>query len=352
MWGSFLWAAVIAGLVVLSQNTSSTETADGPGDDAPINGTASAPIKPGEQKSSVRISFPAKTLPDFELQECMGDNLGLKDLKGKRWVASFVFTRCTGTCPTITKAVMDLHNDKRIAENAADVTFVSFTVDPDFDDVDILKTYSEIWSPDRERWKFLTGSQQHIYELIVKGFGLVVKENLGDDRRAGFEVAHSNRVVLVNEDGIPVGTFLGTREEDMVKLRRILTGHDEFPQPVSTSGLSFSSTDGNPLQIQFELQATDADQSETKEEIPSVEEPDGGSNPPSVDQEDEDGDSTAATSVSAAAHNAKIDQRLPSWAKRLPPANASLNTLAAILLICGLIAIRNRREQVHRNFMV
>ena len=79
----------------------------------------------------------------------------------------------------ITKAVMDLHDDKRVAENAADVTFVSFTVDPNFDDVEILKTYSETWSPDRERWKFLTGSQQQIYELIVKGFGLYVKEKPG-----------------------------------------------------------------------------------------------------------------------------------------------------------------------------
>ncbi|MEO2013345.1 MAG: DUF420 domain-containing protein [Fuerstiella sp.] len=347
--GSFLWAGVIASLVAVSQNSSSsgTENTEESVNKAPINGTASTLIKPGEQQASVRIGFPAKTLPDFNLQECMGGNLGLKDLKGTRWVASFVFTRCTSTCPMITKAVMDLHNDKRVAEKAVDVTFVSFTVDPNFDDVDILKTYSEIWSPDRERWKFLTGSQQHIYELIVKGFGLYVKENLGDSRRPGFEVAHSNRVVLVNEDGIPVGTFLGTRPEDMIKLRRILTGRDEFPQSGPTSGLSFSTSDGNPLQIQFELQPADGAKSE---ETPSVEEPDSGSIPPSIDEQD--GDSTAVTSDSAAAHNAKIDQRLPAWAKRLPPLNASLNTLAAILLICGLIAIRNRKEQVHRNFMV
>ena len=51
-------------------------------------------------------------------------------------------------------------------------------------------------------------------------------------------------------------------------------------------------------------------------------------------------------------HNATIDGKLPSWAKQLPPINACLNTLAAILLICGLIAIRNKKERMHRNFMV
>jgi protein SCO1 len=350
--GSVLWAAAIASLVAVSQNSSSQETSKDDENVAAVNGTESAPIKPGVQKSSVRISFPARTLPDFNLQECMGGKLGLSDLKGKRWVASFVFTRCTTSCPVITKAVMDLHNDKRVEENAADVTFVSFTVDPKFDNVEILKTYSETWSPDRERWKFLTGSQQEIYELIVKGFGLVVRENLGESRRPGFEVAHSNRMVLVNEDGIPVGTFLGNREEHMVKLRRIVTGRDEFPQPGATSGLSFSTSDGNPPQIQFEVQPANTDESERQEERTSDEEPASGSSAPSVNENNTDSDSTATTSVSASAHNAKIDQQLPLWAKRLPPINAGLNTLAAILLICGLIAIRNRKELVHRNFMV
>ncbi|MCP4172275.1 MAG: DUF420 domain-containing protein [Fuerstiella sp.] len=353
--GSLLWATVIASLVAVSQNDndSAKQSASRSGDAVPaINGSESAPIKPGEQRSSVRISFPAKPLPDFNLQECLGDKLGLTGLKGKRWVASFVFTRCTSTCPMITRAVMGLHNDKRVMENAADVKFVSFTVDPKFDTVEILKTYSEIWSPDRERWKFLTGSQQQIYELIVKGFGLYVKENLGDTRRPGFEVAHSNRVVLVNEDGIPVGTFLGTREEDMVKLRRILTGHDEFPPPGSTSGLSFSTSDGNPLQLQFEVQPANTDESELRKKTSSNEKPVGGSTVPAIDKNDTGNDSTSATAVSAAMHNATIDGKLPSWAKQLPPINACLNTLAAILLICGLIAIRNKKERVHRNFMV
>ena len=349
--GGFLWATAIASLVAVSQNSSSPETSEDGGNVPSVNGTASSPIKPGEQKSSVRIGFPARTLPEFNLQECMGEKLRLKDLKGKRWVASFVFTRCTSTCPMITKAVMDLHDDKRVAENAADVTFVSFTVDPNFDDVEILKTYSETWSPDRERWKFLTGSQQQIYELIVKGFGLYVKENLGDNRRAGFEVAHSNRVVLVNEDGIPVGTFLATREEDMVKLRRILTGRDKFPQPGAASEFSFSTSEGKPLQIQFEVQPANSDKAE-EEVVPSSDKPKGGSSPPPAAENNTGSDSTTAAPVSATAHNANIERRLPSWAKRLPPVNASLNTLAAILLICGLIAIRKKRELVHRNFMV
>ena len=36
----------------------------------------------------------------------------------------------------------------------------------------------------------------------------------------------------------------------------------------------------------------------------------------------------------------------------LPKINASLNALSALLLVCGWIAIKRGRKDVHRNFMI
>ena len=186
----------------------------------------------------------------------------------------------------------------------------------------------------------------------MNGFGLIVKENLEANKRAGFEVAHSNRVVLVNEDGIPVGTFLGTKPEDMVKLRRILSGKDDFPEPVdSPMGLTFSTTDGSPLDVQFELKpAGETDQTDADKdgEDASV---------APVTGDDEDDNSTQSQSDlnqprSAVEHNRSIDERMPSWAARLPTVNSGLNTLAAVLLLFGLSAIKKGRKETHRNLMV
>ena len=125
--------------------------------------------------------------------------------------------------------MMELHN--RVTKKNDDVLFVTMSVDPKYDTPDVMKTYSEIYDPQRDRWKFVTGDQQQTYELIVKNFGLLVSEILGKRRRPGFEVAHSDRAVLVNSDGIPVGSFVMTSSRDMAQLERILVGKDDFPEP-------------------------------------------------------------------------------------------------------------------------
>ena len=39
------------------------------------------------------------TVPDFSLIERNGHQVNLSDLKGKIWVANFIYTNCPDTCP-------------------------------------------------------------------------------------------------------------------------------------------------------------------------------------------------------------------------------------------------------------
>ena len=43
---------------------------------------------------------------------------------------------------------------------------------------------------------------------------------------------------------------------------------------------------------------------------------------------------------------------MPPWARMLPTVNSGLNTLSAILLMMGLIAINTGKRQRHRNLMI
>lgn len=312
-----------------------TATPDSNADDSSVTET---PVTTGSAATSVKLSFPTKPLEDFEFQECMGDTLSLEDLKGKPWVASFIFTRCRSTCPQITTAMMELQ--KRVSTQNPEVNYVSFSVDPEHDTPEMLKEYSETWQPNRQHWKFVTGRQQELYDLFIGGFAVFVKENVGADRVPGFEVAHSNRVVLVNEDAIPVGTFLGTVPEDMHRLQQILTGKKEFPEPGPR--LTLSNSAGTPIPIQLNAEP--------------VEQSDGTTQPESDPKDDSvtpsDTDAQSAVPVDAATHNAQIDAKLPGWTKPLPSLNAALNTLAAILLCAGFRSIRNGKKERHRNLMI
>lgn len=356
--GGAMWVAVFVAAAVVFQSRSV--------DPDPSFENASA-------QSSATVSFPARVLPEFEFEECMGGTISLEDLKGKPWVASFIFTSCPTTCPVITSSMMKLQN--RVMKTNDEVMLVTFTVYPEYDTPEIMKTYSETFQPKRDRWKFVTGEKDPLYELIVDGFGVYVKENVGEMKRPGFEVAHSNRVVLVNKDAVPVGTFLGTRDEDMAKLAQILTGKEDFPEP--GPALNISTTDGSPLQIQFEVKPVEdsqkfgdedssgnddgsEDQSATETPADNASSEGGSAN----GEKSLDGQSVEATegltteqpsgspSVSAAAHNALIDARMPSWSKRLPTINAGLNSLATLFLMFGYVAIKRQNKTVHRNFMI
>lgn len=206
--GLILWSAVGIGLLVLWKSRTQPD-----GNEV--------------EETTVRVGFPTRTLPDFSLTESNKTPFGLQDLKGKRWVASFVFSRCTETCPQILRAVKEVH--ERVIKEDDETMFVTFSVDHEYDTPEVMWQHSEIFMPLRDQWKFLSGSQQQIEDVVIGGFNLVVQQDL--NRRPGMEFAHSNRVVLVNEDGIPVGLFMGTDSKDMKVLEKILLGKKPFPKP-------------------------------------------------------------------------------------------------------------------------
>ncbi len=310
-----------------------------------------------ETPKSLVIKFPARELPEFEFPECMGGTIARESLRGKRWLANFVFTRCVETCPVITRHVSELHTS--VAKSNPDFLFVTFSVDSSFDSAEVLQKYSDTFRADHERWKFLTGDENEIHDLIRRGFAQFVQANLGEMRKPGFEVAHSNRAVLVNEDCIPVATYLMTDPEEVVRLRRVIEGKSEFPEP--GPALTITSANGENPSIQLNVvpvaeeptnppdseaasSSETPDTPETKEDSPSP----GAADSP---KDDANGDPDGG-SASAKSRNEKINQNLPGWVSVLPAVNATLNSLCTILLVAGFVAIRSGKRIFHRNLMV
>jgi protein SCO1 len=282
--------------------------------------------------STITLSMSAPEVPEFTLTECQGGEFGLSDLKGRPWVASFIFTRCVMTCPQITLAMKKLHD--RVKDDNPDVMFVTLTVDSEYDTVEIMERYSETFEPDRTRWKFLTGDMDAMHALIVDGFGVFVKENIGEARRPGMEIAHSNRVVLVNSDGAPVGKYLGTKDEEMAELAQILTGRKPFP--VSGPPIQFLRPGDGPTGVEVEIVPLDSERSD----------------PEALSLPDNSETDASTSEMSPAARVARIQRLLPRWAGRLPTVNAVLNSTSILLLTAGWIAIRRGNKSIHRNLML
>jgi protein SCO1/2 len=171
-----------------------------PGLSCAPRGTAS-----NRQESNRQESIPdLYELPDFSLTERSGSAVHRDDLKGHVWIASFVFTRCTGPCPRVSLTMKGLQQD---LEAHPAIRLVTFTVDPEFDDTARLTWYADKFKADPQRWLFLTGKQKEMYSLLADGFKLAVQQNEGANRREGQEVVHSTKLVLVDKRGHIRGYF-------------------------------------------------------------------------------------------------------------------------------------------------
>jgi len=149
-------------------------------------------------------------VPDFSLTERSGKTITLRDLAGKVWVADFIFTNCGGTCPVMTEKMRTLQDVL-----PSGITLVSFTVDPSRDTVEILSGYARKYGADENRWLFLTGNKQALYDLSVKGFKLALDDTSGT---VAEPITHSTRFVLVDQKGMIRGYYSGTEDEDLKRL--------------------------------------------------------------------------------------------------------------------------------------
>ncbi len=113
------------------------------------------------------------SVPDFSLTERSGRQVGGSELRGKVWIANFIYTHCPDTCP-LQSAQMARLQGELAAEG--DVRLVSITVDPERDTLEVLSRYADRFGAAPDRWLFLTGEKGAIYRLAREAFRLGVIE--------------------------------------------------------------------------------------------------------------------------------------------------------------------------------
>ena len=150
---------------------------------------------------------PIAAVADFYLTERSGLPFRRADLIGKVWVADFIFTRCQGPCPILSKTMAKLQQAL-----PADVKLVSFSVDPEFDTPTVLSEYATKYGAKEGRWFFLTAKKQAVYDVIRKNF------KLPGSTAADGGITHSDRIVLVDKQGKIQAYFEGTEESEIPRL--------------------------------------------------------------------------------------------------------------------------------------
>jgi protein SCO1/2 len=154
-----------------------------------------------------------RAVPQFALTDQNGQTVTTADLRGKIWIADFIFTRCAGPCPLMTARMLEM---QKALVKTPEVKLVSVTVDPEYDTPEVLKAYAEANFADPERWKFLTGDKAVIEKLVTEGF----MQHLSEE---GGEPVHGTMFLIVDGNG-------------MVRSARMLEDPELIPKVLTDTG--------------------------------------------------------------------------------------------------------------------
>lgn len=158
-------------------------------------------------------------IPDVPLVNQLGDTVTISDLPNKVVVADFFFTRCPTICPRLTASMKLLQDALKTKSETRriDTTFVhflSYSIDPERDSVNVLKRYADRYKVNHDVWWMLTGPKKTIYDLVLNEYKLP----LVDGENVDSNFIHTEKFVLMDKDRVIRGYYNGLDSADMSKL--------------------------------------------------------------------------------------------------------------------------------------
>jgi protein SCO1/2 len=122
-----------------------------------------------------------------------GQNIEMKDLRGKVLVMVMIYTSCKSACPRL---VADMRNiESRLPDNIKEnVKLVLVSIDPEVDTPKRLKAFSIENKMEGKQWLFLRSTEENTRE-----FAAVLAVNY--KKIAPLEFSHSNIISVFNAEG-------------------------------------------------------------------------------------------------------------------------------------------------------
>lgn len=169
-----------------------------------------APAEAFAERGQSQRLLPLWPAPDFAFVDQHGRTVSSASLRGKVWVANFIFTQCRTLCPMLTAKMVQLQRQLR----GVDVTFVSFSVDPEHDTPPVLASYQRRWAEDETRWELLATTPPTLGAL-VRDFRVTAQP-----APAGSvdPIIHSSVFLLIDEHGQVRGAFDSEQRADFEAL--------------------------------------------------------------------------------------------------------------------------------------
>jgi protein SCO1/2 len=141
-----------------------------------------------------------------------------RDVEGKVYVAEYFFTTCPSICPMLNTNMMKIYEEYK---NEPGFVIVSHTVDPDKDNAARLKWYADSMHVNTERWMFLTGRKDSLYQAARNSYLLDDPQN--NLQNINEQFLHTQFFALVDKRGRVRKIYDGLKKEELQELKKDIT---------------------------------------------------------------------------------------------------------------------------------
>ena len=165
-----------------------------------------------------------KKVPEFNFVNQNGELVSNNDYIGKVYIVEFFFTTCTTICPVMNTNLIHIQNS---FTKFSDFGIASFSINPEYDTVDILNQYANENGIVNSNWNLMTGDRSEIYKLANDGFNLYTAAS--SDFIDGFE--HSGYFALIDKQG-----FIRCRNDEFGNPKIYYKGSVNYMDKLDSNG--------------------------------------------------------------------------------------------------------------------
>ena len=131
-------------------------------------------------------------VPDFQFVNQDNQPVTNATFANKAYIVDFFFISCPTICPKVKKQMLRVYDR---FEQANNLILLSHSIDTKYDTVERLKQYASNLEVKTEKWHFVTGDKDEIYDIADDYFSVAIEN---PEAPGGFD--HSGRLILVDKN--------------------------------------------------------------------------------------------------------------------------------------------------------
>jgi len=162
----------------------------------------------------VKLPVVSRVKP-FSFTNQDGQQITERHVEGKVYVAEYFFTTCPSICPMLNT------NMKKIYEAFKDepgFMILSHTVDPETDNVTRLKWYADSMHVNTQRWIFLTGRKDSLYQTARNSY--LLDDPANNLQNINDQFLHTQFFALVDRNGRVRKIYDGLKKAELEDLKK------------------------------------------------------------------------------------------------------------------------------------